>query len=191
MTSNYTNSGWAHRDRHNEDTAQTGYQRCIFPSDAAAATAAPTKEYEWSIGIEGTSPFSFGPSQEVDNPVLTRNAVSDVPAAIVADPFMLRRDHTWYMFFEVMNRQTRKGEIGLASSENGMKWTYQQIVLAEPFHSSYPYVFYWAGDYYIIPESYKASSISIVQGIEFPYTVVICNNSNQWKGIFRLFHLFL
>ena len=113
-------------------------KRVFFPTQPPP-TAVPTKEYEWSIGIyDGTSPFSFGPSQEVDNPVLTHNDVSDVPAAIVADPFMLRRDHTWYMFFEVMNRQTRKGEIGLASSENGMKWTYQHIVLAEPFHFLIP-----------------------------------------------------
>jgi hypothetical protein len=142
-------------------------KRLLFP--APPPMTLPKKEYEWSIGIYyGTSPFSFGPPKNVDNPVLTRKDVSDVPAAIVADPFMLRRDNTWYMFFEVMNQQTKKGEIGLASSENGVKWTYQQIVLAEPFHLSYPYVFHWADNYYMIPESYQANSIRLYKALQFP-----------------------
>jgi hypothetical protein len=72
------------------------------------------------------------------------------------------------MFFEVMNRQTRKGEIGLAVSDNAVHWAYQQIVLAEPFHLSYPYVFEWLGDYYMIPESFQARSIRLYRAVRFP-----------------------
>lgn len=80
---------------------------------------------EFSIGIYlGASPFSLAVAERVPNPVLTRNHVTDVPASFVADPFMSRVDGRWYMFFEVMNRLTWKGEIGLATSENGTEWTY-------------------------------------------------------------------
>jgi hypothetical protein len=72
------------------------------------------------------------------------------------------------MFFEVMNRQTRRGKIGLATSENGTKWTYQQIVLAEPFHLSYPYVFEWMNDYYLIPETNKTGSVRLYKASKFP-----------------------
>jgi hypothetical protein len=72
------------------------------------------------------------------------------------------------MFFEVMNRQTRRGEIGLATSENGMEWTYQQIVLAEPFHLSYPYVFEWMNNCYMIPETTKTSSVRLYKASTFP-----------------------
>ena len=106
--------------------------------------------------------------EHVANPVLTRRDVSDVPADFVADPFMVRVNHTWHMFFEVMNRQTGKGEIGLATSENGIKWTYQQIVLVEPFHLSYPYVFEWMNDYYMIPETHEAGSIRLYKTRQFP-----------------------
>jgi hypothetical protein len=102
------------------------------------------------------------------NDVLTRKDVVDAQAALVADPFMIQVDQTWYMFFEVMNRQTKKGEIGLAISDTAVQWTYQQIVLAEPFHLSYPYVFEWMGDYYMIPESYKAGSIRLYRAERFP-----------------------
>lgn len=72
------------------------------------------------------------------------------------------------MFFEVMNRRTGKGEIGLATSKNGLKWTYQQIVLAEPFHLSYPYIFEWMNDYYMIPESFRAGAIRLYKALSFP-----------------------
>src|SRR5919106_1772188 len=79
------------------------------PPAADAARLMP----EWSIGIYiGTSPWDFPSPTQIDNPVLTRRDVSDVPAAFVADPFMLRTAHTWYMFFEVVNTSTNKGEIG-------------------------------------------------------------------------------
>ena len=107
-------------------------------------------------------------SDQVENPVLTREHVSDVPARFVADPFMLRVDHTYFMFFEVMNRQTGKGEVGLATSENAEKWTYQQIVLKEPFHLSYPYVFEWKQEYYLIPESYQTNSVRLYKAVDFP-----------------------
>ena len=81
---------------------------------------------------------------------------------------MLKVDGTWNMFFEVMNRQAGKGEIGLAISQNAFQWSYQQIVLREPFHLSYPYVFEWENEYYMIPESYRAKSVSLYKAVDFP-----------------------
>jgi hypothetical protein len=123
----------------------------------------------WSIGIySGPSPFDLRAPQGVRNPVLTRELVSDVPATFVADPFMIRASDGWYMFFEVMNWQTGKGEIGLAQSPDGFAWTYRQIVLAEPFHLSYPHVFAWKGEYYLIPESFQAGAIRLYKAETFP-----------------------
>jgi hypothetical protein len=142
-------------------------RRVLSPGTTPSQNA--SKMQEFSIGIcVGDSPLRLCFSENIDNPVLTRTDVSDVRAAFVADPFMLKADHTWYMFFEVWNRQTRKGEIGLATSSDATKWTYQQIVLSEPFHLSYPYVFEWMGDYYMVPESYQAGSIRLYKAVRFP-----------------------
>src|SRR5437016_1587707 len=106
----------------------------------------------WSIGIySGESPFHLDATQGLSNPVLTRESVNDVSARFVADPFMILVDDIWHMFFEVLNQQTNKGEIGLATSDTGHVWVYQQIVLTEQFHLSYPYVFEWDGEYYMTP----------------------------------------
>jgi hypothetical protein len=124
---------------------------------------------EWSIGIYiGKSPFNFVSPGNIKNPVLTAKDVTDVPAEFVADPFMLHENHTLYMFFEVKNALTNQGDIGLATSSDGLKWNYQQIVLHEPFHLSYPYVFKCNNEYYMLPESYQASSVRLYKAIDFP-----------------------
>jgi hypothetical protein len=127
------------------------------------------KKERWSIGIyEGNSPLDFTANKMSKNPVISRSDVTDVPAGFVADPFMLMVDRDWYMFFEVFNLKTQRGEIGLAKSPDGFTWTYQQIIIAEPFHLSYPYTFQWMNEYYLIPESFESNSIRLYQATKFP-----------------------
>ena len=65
---------------------------------------APWWPQVWAIGIyTGESPLDLTSAQNISNPVLTRESVTDVSAVFVADPFMLRANHVWHMFFEVMN----------------------------------------------------------------------------------------
>lgn len=128
------------------------------------------KHHGYSIGIySGSSPFDLKPAENVINPVISAKSVIDVPAEFTADPFMLIENKTWYMFFEVMNNWTKQGDIGLAVSDDGFDWTYKQIVLDEPFHLSYPYVFKWNDKFYMIPESIEASSVSLYEATDFPY----------------------
>jgi len=144
-------------------------QRCLLRSTDSSRPNIPWRERVWSIGIyAGTSPFDLKPSERVDNPVLTAKDVTDMQANLIADPFMIRVGQTWYMFFEVLGWETNCGRIGLATSQDGFKWTYHQIVLAEPFHLSYPCVFEWAGDYYMIPESCQADSVRLYRASDFP-----------------------
>jgi hypothetical protein len=129
--------------------------------------AAPRREAIWSIGIyRGQRPFDLTPATA--SPVLTRAHVTDVPATFVADPFLFFMGSLWYVFFEVMNWRNWKGEIGYATSPDGVKWTYGSIALAEPFHLSYPYVFTWEGKIYMVPESYEAGSVRLYEAVDFP-----------------------
>src|SRR3989442_11597365 len=126
--------------------------------------------YVWSIGIyTGESPFNLAPASNTHNPVLSATDVTDLRAVFVADPFMIRANDNWYMFFEVFNAGTLKGEIGLATSDNGWTWKYQRIVLKEPYHLSYPYVFAWQGEHYMVPETLGAKSIQLYKAASFPH----------------------
>lgn len=123
----------------------------------------------WSIGMyTGNSLLALHPALEVKNPVLTRDEVTDVPAVLVADPFMVHEGDNWFMFFELLNWRANKGEIGLATSHDGLHWRYERRVLVEPFHLSYPYVFQDAGTYYMIPETRQSGAVRLYRAIEFP-----------------------
>lgn len=123
----------------------------------------------WSIGIfAGPALSDLKPVAEVSMPVLSAEDVSDVTAEFLADPFMVQRQDRWHMFFEVMHKEKQKGEIGLALSSDGLKWDYQQIVLSESFHLSYPYVFCVGDECFMIPESYEASSMRLYRADPFP-----------------------
>ena len=129
---------------------------------------APQPEPVWSIGIRtGASPWSLAPPPG-DEPVLTAAEVTDVSATSVADPFLLRRDGRWQMLFEVDDWLARKGSIGLATSDDGLRWQYERIVLAEPFHLSYPFVFEADGDVWMTPESTQAAAVRLYRARRFP-----------------------
>jgi hypothetical protein len=137
---------------------------------------------EVSIGIyTGASPLALAAPDGISNPVLTRLDVTDMLASFVADPFMLRVDGLWHLFFEAvrvsgLRAGERKGEIAVATSRDGLRWQYQRSVLAEPFHLSYPYVFEWNSDYYMIPESYQAGAVRLYRAEAFPFRWVFVSN---------------
>lgn len=124
---------------------------------------------EFAIGIyTGDSPFELGPHPEAANPVLTRKSVSDLPAGFVADPFIIKEQDTWYMFFEVLDWERNEGAIAMAKSSDGLAWTYQQVVLREPGHLSYPCVFKWQDVYYMVPETLWADELRLYKADRFP-----------------------
>jgi hypothetical protein len=130
---------------------------------------APARFALWSIGIfSGKSPLALGPTNGIPNPAITRDSVTDVPASFVADPFLIRVGNFYYLFFELLNRTSGRGEIGVAKSTGLTNWQYERVVLAEPFHLSYPQVFEWDHAYYMVPESYQANSIRLYRADAFP-----------------------
>lgn len=128
-----------------------------------------TQKEQWTIGIyEGNSPFSFDGFQFRWEPVLRAEDVTDMSAKFVADPFLIREAGTWHLFFEAYNNATQQGDIAVASSRNARIWRYEKVVLDEPFHLSYPYVFKSGSAYYLIPETYETKSVRLYRAVEFP-----------------------
>lgn len=121
---------------------------------------------QWAIGIvRGDEPFNL---KIPEKPILRARDITDTAARFVADPFAVQENGQWFLFFEVSSVSTHQGEIGLATSSDTTNWVYRQIVLDEPFHLSYPYVFKWDGTYYMIPESHEAKTIRLYRADPFP-----------------------
>lgn len=128
-----------------------------------------SRREQWTIGIyRSDSPFHFNTFQGWINPLFRAEDVTDVPARFVADPFLIKEGKTWDLFFEVYNNDTKQGDLAVATSKNTWIWKYARVVIDEPFHLSYPYVFKADDGYYLIPESYEANSIRLYKADEFP-----------------------
>jgi hypothetical protein len=143
----------------------------LLPVKLASRWIWVDRQMDWSISIyEGDNFLDLKPSTMTQNPAISRRNVTDAVAMFVADPFMVRVRDKWWMFFEIFNYSNHKGEIAVAQSSDGYKWDYQQVVLAEDFHLSYPYVFEFDTDWYMIPESCAANSVRLYQAKQFPDT---------------------
>ncbi|MDD4582929.1 MAG: hypothetical protein PHR60_01925 [Eubacteriales bacterium] len=84
-----------------------------------------------------------------------------------ADPFVVEEGTKIYVFFEVFDRIRRKGVIGyreISSNRIGKI----NIIIEEPFHLSYPYIYRENGSWYIIPESKDLNKIIRYKSKKFP-----------------------
>lgn len=128
-----------------------------------------TQREQWTIGIyRSDSPFHFNELQGWINPLFKAEDVTDVSAKFVADPFLIKEGQTWDLFFEVYNNETKQGDLAVATSTNTWTWKYEKLIIDEPFHLSYPYVFKADGEYYLIPESFEDNSIRLYKADDFP-----------------------
>jgi hypothetical protein len=94
----------------------------------------------------------------------------DVRAYYVADPFMIRHEGVWHMLFEILPRETRRGVIGLAQSENARDWRYRGVVLSEGFHLAYPQIFCLEETIYLLPETIGAGAVRLYRAAGFSGT---------------------
>ena len=124
----------------------------------------------WGISIyDAKDTFNITNERQQHNPVLTYKDVTDCDAQFIADPFIIKHDDLWYMYFEIYDEARQTGVIGLATSDDGYNWKYDRVVLEEPFHLSYPYVFKHEGKIYMMPETGQAKHIKIYESENFPY----------------------
>jgi hypothetical protein len=92
----------------------------------------------------------------------------------VADPFLYISEEDGYnMFFEIYNdSRTPDAVIGHATSNDGGKsWEYNQVVLNTGYHITFPYVFKWRNNYYMIPEDGREAgdaTVGLFKASNFP-----------------------
>nr|CAD1841798.1 unnamed protein product [Ananas comosus var. bracteatus] len=154
-------------------------------SSSSSLGCRPDGEGSWAIGVFfGDSPFSLEPIElqwnewrnesaawPAANPVVTCASVSEAgfPSNFVADPFLFIKGDTFYLFFETKNSVTLQGDIGVAvSKDNGATWEQLGIVLDEEWHLSYPYVFSYQDQIYMMPEGSKKGDLRLYRALEFP-----------------------
>jgi len=89
-----------------------------------------------------------------------------------ADPFIWVRENGYYVFIEELLYSTHRGRIACLTLDKNLDVTSNQVVLEQPYHLSYPFLFEHAGQLYMIPETGKNNRVELYRCIHFP---------NQWE----------
>jgi hypothetical protein len=85
-----------------------------------------------------------------------------------ADPFLLKHNNVNYLFFEDYRYVKAKGVIScMALNEAG--WPTSEIVALErPYHLSFPFVFSWANEIWLVPETSSNRTVELYRAKRFP-----------------------
>lgn len=92
-----------------------------------------------------------------------------------ADPFFIKEKDTFYIFFEHKLKNIHPAKVGLLTSTDGINYNYEGTVLKEKFHLSYPQVFKYKNEFYMVPESQAANNVLLYKAEKFPYQWKICD----------------
>jgi hypothetical protein len=87
----------------------------------------------------------------------------------LADPFPFRHEGQDFIFVEQYPYATDRGCIAVVTVDRNGAVGAPRIVLEEPHHLSYPFVFEHAGQIWMIPEAGGAGIVCLYRAVEFPY----------------------
>jgi hypothetical protein len=126
----------------------------------------------WGIGWRFTGSASL--IEGGDAPF--RMLASD-PRSYVADPFPFRHHGRDYIFLELYPYATNKGCIAVVEVGQHGVIGEPRIVLEEPHHLSYPFVFERDGRILMLPEGGASGNVDLYEAVEFPW---------RWERVARL-----
>ncbi|WP_433833631.1 glucosamine inositolphosphorylceramide transferase family protein [Flavobacterium anhuiense] len=129
----------------------------------------------WSVGYgeSNTYPENINVKENQVYSIESLKKQND-STVFLADPFFVKEKDTFYLFFE--HKKTKNnGDIGLMTSVDGKKYQYRGTVLTQKFHLSYPQVFKYKNNFYMIPESKQANAILLYKAHHFPFDWKVCD----------------
>lgn len=87
-----------------------------------------------------------------------------------ADPFLFKKDGKLYLFAEFFSYRLGRGVISFAEySKSTNSFGQFKVCLIEDYHLSYPFIFEYQGDIYMLPECNKSNSLILYKAVDFPY----------------------
>jgi hypothetical protein len=85
-----------------------------------------------------------------------------------ADPFVIKRDDHYYVFIEEKIYTKGRGHISyqILDSDGNLQST--QTVLERPYHLSYPFLFEFGGELFMLPETAQNRTLDLYRCTRFP-----------------------
>ncbi len=84
-------------------------------------------------------------------------------------PHVLHVGGRHYIFFKAHIHKAKKSHISLIEIDEQRNLTGPTQVLERDYPLSYPFVFEWEGNYYMVPESVANKTIELYESLKFPY----------------------
>ena len=84
-----------------------------------------------------------------------------------ADPMLFEHNGVHYLFAEIYENKKKKAGIGYFVFENDFP-VYKGMIIENGYHMSYPCVFKYGNDLYMIPESSANNSLELYRAVHFP-----------------------
>lgn len=86
----------------------------------------------------------------------------------LADPFVVRRGDRFYIFVEDYPYSTERGHLAVLEMDMQGRYTDPRPILQKDYHLSYPFIFQWNGDDYMIPETHENRTVDLYKCTAFP-----------------------
>ena len=87
---------------------------------------------------------------------------------IWADPFVWMHQGNYFIFYEERLYSSDRGHIACITLDNQMNYIANNVVLERPYHLSYPFIFEYQEQIYMIPETQKNRTIELYRCTCFP-----------------------
>lgn len=85
----------------------------------------------------------------------------------IADPFLCEANGEHYLFVELYETAKKKACIAYYKIVDGQPF-FQGRIIDQPYHLSYPCVFEYKGEHYLIPESSANETVDLYRATHFP-----------------------
>ncbi len=86
-----------------------------------------------------------------------------------ADPHVIEKNGSYYIFIEEFTYEKNKGHLSVLEITKDGKVSKPVKILEKPYHLSYPFIFEYEGEMFMMPESEQNKTVDIYKCIEFPY----------------------
>lgn len=121
-----------------------------------------------SVAIKGFVGGEWKVAYRIHHGANSQYHVVDAPKdTCIADPFLYEINDEHYLFVELFDKKKNKACIAYYKFAAGIP-KYHGIVIDEPYHMSYPCVFEYNGEHYMIPETSANLSIDLYKATSFP-----------------------
>lgn len=124
-----------------------------------------TVENDWEFGVAKTTIEKF-----ITGSNLPRIKWFSMPRNVFrGDPFGVKIDSVYYIFYEEYNKDKKYGIIRCMLLNSELKIIDDKVIIDDGTHFSFPVIFKYNDEFYLLPENYAKGKLTLYKAIKFPF----------------------